>query len=267
MSSFSTRNPVLAHAFEKPQPYGNLEQAAAAPKVMTIGGTVNAAFTLLCLCAAGAIGGWMLVQNGIIGMMPLWIGAMIGGIVLSLIISFKTTTAPFLGPVYAAIQGLFLGGFSLFVAETLDARLGNGVGSQTVFQAIILTLGVFAAMLLAYKTGLIRSGPIFRRIIAVGAMGYMLFFVVALVMSLFGQSTLISVFDIQNGSPISILFSVAVCALAAFSLIVDFDFIDQGAKQGLPKHMEWYGAFALTVTLVWLYFEILRLLAKLKSSE
>ncbi|MEM7754365.1 MAG: Bax inhibitor-1/YccA family protein [Planctomycetota bacterium] len=267
MSSFSTRNPVLARAFEKPQPYGNLEQAAAAPKVMTIGGTVNAAITLLCLCAAGAVGGWMLVERGMIGMMPLWIGAMLGGLVLSLIISFKKTTAPFLGPIYAAIQGVFLGGFSLYVSEMLNARFGGTVGQQTVFQAVILTLGVFAAMLLAYKTGLIRSGPIFRRVMAVGALGYMLFFVVALVMSFFGQGTLISVFDIQNGSPISIIFSVVVCALAAFSLVVDFDFIDQGAKHGLPKHMEWYGAFALTVTLVWLYFEILRLLAKIKSSD
>lgn len=267
MSMMNTSNPVLAHAFEKPQPYGNLERAEAAPKTMTLSGTINASVTLLCLCAAGAVGGWYLVQNNIVPGMALWLGGMVGGLILALIISFAQRTAPFLAPVYAIVQGLFLGAISLYVSDMLNARTGGTIGTETVFQAVVLTFGVFAAMLIAYRTGLIRGGPLFTRIIAIAGVGYIVFAAVAFVSALFGANTLVSLFSFENSSPISIGFSVVVCLLAAFSLVVDFDFIDKGSKAGLPKHMEWYGAFALTVTLVWLYFEILRLLAKLRSSE
>lgn len=239
---------------------------SAASKTMTVQGTVNASGILITLCAAGAVGGWGLVAANPGLMLPAWLGGMLVSLALSLVIIFKKTTAPFVAPVYAITEGVFLGAFSLFVAQML-ADKSPGLGGTTVLQAVLLTFSIFAAMLIAYTTKLIKPGKVFRACVTVGAGGLMLFYLFAFAGSLLGFDGAASLMSIQNASPLSIGISGIAIVLASLFLILDFQMIDEGAKAGLPKYMEWYGGFALLVTLAWLYIEVLRLLAKLRSSD
>jgi uncharacterized YccA/Bax inhibitor family protein len=176
----------------------------------------------------------------------------IAGLVLALIISFKATLAPYLSVPYAACQGLAMGALS-----AVFERKYPGIA----IQAVALTFGVLASMLLAYKTGLIRATQRFRAMV-VGATGaVMLFYLVTMVLSLFH----VSVPFMYNSSALSIGLSLVIIAIAALNLVLDFDLIESGVSQGVPRYMEWYGAFGLLVTLVWLYLEILRFLAKTRS--
>ncbi len=263
-------NPAL-RAFERPQTwdqaFGRGAVAEARPNTMTVGGTVTATGILLGICTAGAIGSWALVSGGAnsgLGLV-LGLGGALVGLVLALVISFKPRTAPFLGPVYAACEGLFLGVLSYFVGEQVSAKVGADVGPTLVFQAVALTFAIAAGMLFAYATRIVRPGRVFKACVVSAGIGLGLFAIVAIVMSLFGNSTLISVYSATNGSMISIGFSVFAVVVASLFLVLDFEFIERGVQAGMPKHMEWYGAFALLVTLVWLYIELLRLLGKLRS--
>jgi uncharacterized YccA/Bax inhibitor family protein len=161
--------------------------------------------------------------------------------------------------VYAVLEGAFLGTISLAVAERAGPQ-----GSLLVTQAVTLTFGVFAAMLLAYGTGIIRATPMFTRIIVGATVGIALTYLAGFIMSFFGITLLGS---LHGNGAVGIGFSLFVVAIAAFNLVLDFDLIEQGVRNGAEKHMEWYGAFALMTTLVWLYLEILRLLSKLKSRD
>jgi len=234
---------------------------------MTIGGTVTATGILVGICSATAIGSWALVSNpanaGLA--MPLIFGGMIAGLVLGLIIAFKPRTAPFLAPIYAACEGLFLGALSLIVSRSVPASAGGGAGSTIVFQAIGLTFGVAAVMLIAYGTRIIRPGRIFRAVVISATGGIALFYVVAMLGSLFGLQAMAGLLAFDNASPLSIGISLFVVGIAALNLVLDFEFIEQGANHSLPKYMEWYGGFALLVTLVWLYIELLRLLSKFRN--
>ncbi len=261
-------NPTL-RAFDKPQTwddaFGGRPVARDRPTTMTIGGTVTATGILLGICTAAAIGSWAMVSN------PEYAGlaypALIGGIVVSLIlglvISFKPGTAPFIGPVYAATEGVFLGVLSLVVARQFPPE----VGTTLVFQAVGLTFGVAGTMLAAYATGIVRPGRVFRACVVSATGGIALFYLVAMVGNLLGMHALGSLLRFDNASPLSIGLSLFVVAIASLNLVLDFEFIHEGARRGLPKHMEWYGGFALLVTLVWLYIELLRLLSKLRSSD
>jgi uncharacterized YccA/Bax inhibitor family protein len=220
---------------------------------MTVSGTATATGVLMVLLLVAAYFGWQAVEprsgSGLPGM------AMIGiivGLVCVVVSSFKPKLARFLAPVYALAEGFFLGAISRFYNEAYDG---------IVVQAVGATLGVFAVMLFLYRTQVIKVTAGFRRAVVGATVGLMLFYGVSFLLNLVGVD--IRFFD--NAGPIGIAFSVFAAGLAAFNLALDFDFIEKGAQHKLPKHMEWFAALGLLVTLVWLYMELLRLLSKLRD--
>ncbi len=238
-----TSNPILrSEAFDSPRVIGEAEP-------MTIGGTVHKSFILLAIAGAAAYFSWTRV-GGL--STPLYIGGAIGGFIVAMILSFKSAWAPVLAPVYAALEGLFLGGVSAAYAQ----RFGGIVG-----QAVMLTFGVFFALLAAYQTGLVRPSEKFKMGLIAATGGIALVYLVSMVLRIFG----VQMPFIYGSGAFSIGFSVVVVIIAALNLVLDFEFIEEGAASRAPKYMEWYGAFGLLVTLVWLYLEILRLLAKMRD--
>ena len=224
-------------------------------QVMTLQGTVNKTGILLVLVVVGATYTWNLFfQTGdAAAVMPIAIGGAIGGLIFALVTIFKKTWAGVTAPAYAVLQGLFLGGISaIFEAQF------PGI----VIQATGLTLGTLASLLLLYKLGIIKPTENFRLMIVSATMGIGLLYLVSFVMNMFGST---GIGFIHSNGLMGIGFSLFVVAIAALNLVLDFDFIEQGSEQGAPKYMEWFGAFALMVTLIWLYLEMLRLLAKLRS--
>ena len=184
--------------------------------------------------------------------MPIAIGGGIVGFILAIVTIFKKTWAPVTAPLYAIAEGLLLGGLS----ATFEMRYPG-----IVVQAAGLTMCVFAALLFAYKTRLIQATENFKLGMAAVMGGIMILYLVMFALSFFGiQFTML-----HDSGPISIGFSIFVCVIAALNLVMDFDFIESGEATGAPKYMEWYGAFGLVVTLVWLYIELLRLLSKLNK--
>ncbi len=268
MSMMRSSNPALK-VFEQPQRIGDL--AASPANTMTVGGTVTATAVLLGICSAVAIGSWSLVSNQQhlgLGMGLSFVG-MILGFILAMIVIFKPKTAPFLAPVYAACEGLFLGVISYVVSAQIGASAAaGGTGSPDttiVFQAVGLTFGVAAAMLAAYGLRIIRPGKIFRAVIVSATGGIALFYLVAMLGSFVGLNGMAGLLAFDNASPLSIGISLFVVGIASLNLVLDFEFIEVGAQNNLPKYMEWYGGFALLVTLVWLYIELLRLMSKLRN--
>lgn len=222
---------------------------------MTVRGTVNKTAILLLLVVLPAAYIWNLfnasAQNAAAVQTWMWVG-LIGGLILSLVTIFKKEWAPLSAPLYAVMEGIFLGGLS---AQFQQAYPG------IVVQAVSLTLAVMLVMLAVYQSGWIRPTESFKMGVVAATGGIMVVYLVSIVLSLFG----INVSFIQGSGLFSILFSVFVCVIAALNFVLDFDFIQQGARNNVPKYMEWYGAFALMVTLIWLYIEILRLLVKLNG--
>jgi uncharacterized YccA/Bax inhibitor family protein len=174
------------------------------------------------------------------------------GFVVALVLTFKPKLSRILAPIYAIAQGVFVGAIS---------KVFNTAYDGIVLQAVGITLGVFVVMLVLYRTGVIRVTDKMRRTVIGATMGVALFYGVSLLFSLFGAN--ISFFN--SSSLMGIGFSLLVAGLAAMNLALDFDFIERGEQSGLPKYFEWYAAFGLLVTMVWLYLEILRLLAKLRD--
>lgn len=213
---------------------------------MTLEGAVNKTAIGLFLIMTAAYFTWTSPSP------PIMIGGAIGGFVMALVTIFKKTWAPFTVPIYAILEGLFLGGISRFFEDRFP-----GIASQ----AIILTLGILGALLLAYKSKLIKPTENFKLGIAAATGGIFLIYMINIIMGFFGSGIPM----IHESGMIGIGFSVFVVIIASLNLVLDFDFIEQGVEQGAPKYMEWYGAFGLLVTLIWLYLEILRLLAKLQS--
>ncbi|KFN46107.1 hypothetical protein N790_08905 [Arenimonas malthae CC-JY-1] len=225
-------------------------------QVMTLNGTVNKTGFLLLLAVATAAYTWSLFDPLNPGaVMPWMLVGGIGGFIVAIVTVFKKTWAPVTAPMYALLEGLFLGGISAF----FEARFPG-----IVMQAVMLTLGVLAALLLAYKSGLIRATENFKLGVVAATGGIALLYLVNMGMRLFGFE---GMGFIHESSLMGIAFSAFVVVIAALNLVLDFDFIESGAEAGAPKYMEWYGAFGLVVTLVWLYLEILRLLAKLQSRD
>ncbi|HEY9792469.1 MAG TPA: Bax inhibitor-1/YccA family protein [Candidatus Obscuribacterales bacterium] len=224
--------------------------------VMTLNGTVGKCFVLLALVCAGACWTWqMFWTSGNPAVVTPWmVGGLIGGLVVALITTFKRTLAPFTAPLYAMLQGLALGGLS----AVFQARYPG-----IVLQAVGLSLGTCAAMLLVYASRLIRPTHKFMIGVAAAAGGLMLFYLATMVLGFFH----IQVPFLFAGGPIGIAFSVFVVIIAALNLIIDFGVIESGVDMQAPKYMEWYSAFGLMVTLVWLYVEFLRLLAKVRRSD
>jgi uncharacterized YccA/Bax inhibitor family protein len=223
---------------------------------MSIQGTTNKALLLLlcvCLTAIWTWGIFFKSGNPAAVTPLLGIGAL-AGFILALVTVFKPAWSAITAPIYALLEGLIIGGVSSFAEAQFPG---------IVVQAVGLTFGTCLALLLAYKSRLIQATTGFKRGIVAATGGIALFYIISLLLLLFG----VRIPLVFGAGPVGIVFSLFVVTIAALNLVLDFDFIEQGALQGAPKYMEWYGAFALMVTLIWLYLEILRLLMKLRSRE
>lgn len=244
-----TSNPILNQST-----FSSEALAAPGQKQMTLQGTVNKTGLLLMMTFFTAIYTWNMNMATPGSATPLMIGGAIGGFVLAMITAFKPAWSPLTGSLYALAEGLFLGAIS----ARYEAQF-EGIA----LQAILLTGGTCLALLAAYSMRLIRATENFKLGIFAATGGIALVYLVTIGLGFFG----IQIPYIHEAGLIGIGFSAFVVVIAALNLVLDFDFIENGCTQGAPKYMEWYAAFGLLVTLVWLYIEILRLLAKLSSSR
>ena len=218
---------------------------------MTVAGTALKTFLLLGLLMASAVWSYEEASRGDLGM-GLLLGSAIGGMVIGFVTVMKPTIAGWTGPVYAVLEGIFLGAIS----QQVDLRYPG-----IAMQAVALTGATMFAMLFLYSTGIIRVTQQLTTAIVAATSALCLVYLVSMLVRMFGYQVPM----IYEAGPVGIAFSLFVVGLAAFNLLLDFDFIERGAAAGLPKSMEWYGAFGLMVTLVWLYLEILRLLRKIQD--
>ena len=254
MALMKTSNPALGENTFRDVSGGGYGGITDVANRMTLNGTVNKTGILLVCAIATAAWTWhtFLQSRDIADVAPLMIGGAIGGFVFALITIFKKEWSPVTAPIYALLEGLVLGGLS----SMLELRY-----SGIAIEAVSLTFGTLFALLLVYRTGLIHVTQKFRIGIIAATGGIALFYLLEMVLGMFG----IRFAAINGSSPIGIVFSLFVVAIAALNLVLDFDFIERGVQYGAPKYMEWYGAFGIIVTLVWLYLEILRLLSKMRS--
>ena len=225
---------------------------------MTLNGTVNKTGFLLLLTVLTATFAWNQALGPDGTPAPgfsayVWGGA-IGGLVLAIVTAFKKEWSPVTGPLYALVEGFFLGAIS---------ALYNHLYEGIVMQAVMLTFGTLFALLFAYRSGLIKATENFKLGVVAATGGIALVYLATIVLRMFGKDIPM----IHDNGIIGIGFSLFVIVVAALNLVLDFDFIESGVEHGAPKYMEWYGAFGLMVTLVWLYIEFLRLLAKLQSRD
>ena len=249
-------NPAFnSAAFGRPGGYADA-YGQSASTTMTVQGTGLKTFGLLAILLTTAAWSWGQVSNpGMIrGLMM--VGG-IGGLIAAIATIARPAWSPFTAPLYAALEGVALGALSSLIDHGLGRPAYHGLPQQ----AVALTCGTLFVMLVIYTTGLIKVTPRLTAGIVAATGAIALLYLVSMVLSLFHVAMPI----INSATPLGIGFSVFVVGLAAFNLLLDFDFIEKGARAGLPKYMEWYGAFGLMVTLVWLYLEILRLLRKLQD--
>ena len=246
-----TANPAL-----NAETFKNLAYGADRENAMTIQGTVNKTGILLTLTLIAAAWTWnKFFASGTPESVAPWtmIGAF-GGFIVALVTVFKKTWSSVTAPVYAVLEGLFLGGIS----ATFEARFPG-----IVIQAVGLTFGTLLCLLMAYRSGLIKATENFKLGVMSATGAIALFYLVTMILGFFG----IRMPFIHESGVIGIGLSVFIVIIAALNLVLDFDFIEPGSATGVPKYMEWYAAFGLMVTLIWLYLEILRLLSKLRSRD
>ena len=246
MAIFNSSNPTLNESiFQKSLQVDQTE-------VMTERGTLNKFGFLFLLVLASSSFTWSAFYQGKY-VIPWAVAAAIIGFILAIITSFVPKYAPYLSPAYALAQGVFLGAISAEFNYSF-AQKAPGI----VMQAVVLTFGVVIAMFCLYRFRIIKVTEQFKMGVVMATAGIALFYVIAIVMRFFGIPMLL----INEGSTIGIVFSLFVVAIAALNLILNFDMIEKGVAMGAPKYMEWYGAFGLLVTIIWLYLEMLRLLSK-----
>lgn len=247
MSLFKSGNPALSEkVFDR-------SIGLQSGEVMTVRGTLNK-FGLLFLLTMGTAGlAWKMIYSGVDITTYMWV-CLFGALGLAIVMAFKMQWASFLAPLYALLKGFAIGGISAIYNNAFEK-----IAPNIVMQAVLLTFGVVIAMFLLYKFRVIRATQRFKSIVVTATLGLFFFYLIAMILRFFG----IDIAFIHEGSGIGIAFSLVVVALAALNLILDFDMIEQGAAHNAPKYMEWYGAFGLLVTIIWLYIEILRLLSKL----
>lgn len=252
MPLFKTSNPALGS--KTFQDLANSGGAIDVANRMTVNGTVNKTGLLLIFAFATAAYTWhSFMQTRDAGdVSGLLMVGVFGGFITAMVTIFKKEWAPVTAPIYALLEGLFLGGISAF----FELRYPG-----IAIQAVGLTFGTLLTMLVVYSSGLVKVTDKLRIGIIAATGGIALFYLMEIVLGFFH----IQFVTINGSGPIGIAFSLFVCAIAALNLVLDFDFIEQGVNYGAPKYMEWYGAFGIMVTLVWLYLEILRLLSKLRS--
>ena len=253
MDLFKSGNPTLSEKqFQQTVFVGSNE-------TMTVRGTMNKFGFLMIMVMAGAAFAWNWFDAGK-NPMPLMIGGALGGLVVALVITFKKEWSGYLAPAYAILEGLFVGAISAYFNFAFQDKYPG-----IITHAVLLTFAVAASMYALYSFRIIKVTEKFKSIMFVATASIAVFYLLTWVLGFFGIN--FAFLSSSNGSMFGIIFSLAVIAIAALNLILDFDMIEQGSAMGAPKYMEWYGAFGLLVTLVWLYLEILRLLSKLNSRK
>jgi uncharacterized YccA/Bax inhibitor family protein len=241
-------NPVLSNST-----FTDLAQRGST-RPMTLSGVINRSIFLLLLVAGTAAGVWTYSSSHPSVIYPMVMTGALGGFVVAMATTFKRNWAPVTSPVYAILEGLFIGGISLVMEQKFPGL---------VLQAVMLTFGVMFALLAAYQSRIIRPSQTFKSVIVGATFGIVVVYLVSMVLQLFFHTAIPM---INDGGPIGITFSLVVVGIAALNLVLDFDFIENGVASGAPKWMEWYAAFGLIVTLVWLYIEVLRLLSKMRRN-
>ena len=251
MALFQSGNPTLSEKqFEKTLTSGTGE-------TMTVRGTMNKFGFLMLMVMAGAAFAWQWFDAGK-NPMPLMLGGALGGLVVALVITFKKEWSGYLAPAYAILEGLFVGAISAYFNFIFQEKYPG-----IITHAVLITFAVAASMYLLYTLRIIKVTDKLRSIIFVATASIAVFYLLSWILGFFG----IQFAFLTTGSTFGIISSLAVIAIAALNLVLDFDMIEKGSEMGAPKYMEWYGAFGLLVTLVWLYLEILRLLAKMNSRK
>jgi uncharacterized YccA/Bax inhibitor family protein len=246
----ATANPAMNMAV-----YQQAGHAESMSSVMTLQGTVLKTAVLVAILVATAGYTWMQTEAGALKLAYglLAVGG-IGGFILAMITCFFPKASPFTAPIYAGLQGLFLGGISVAINQRYPG---------IALQAFGLTVGVLVFMLFLYGTGIVRATEKFKIGVIAATGAIFLVYLATMILGFFG----VAIPYIHGSGPIGIGFSVVVVVIAALNLVLDFDFIEQGVARQAPKYMEWYGGFSLMVTLVWMYIEILRLLSKIRSNQ
>jgi uncharacterized YccA/Bax inhibitor family protein len=223
-------------------------------EVATLDGTINKSMILLFIAVAVTAFIWNTAGAFPALLVPLMFGSLIIGLGMVIALIFKPEWAPYLAPAYAAVEGVFLGVISMVMEAMYEG---------IVLQAVMLTFGVAALMLVLYRSGVIKVTQKFRTVVILATAAIALVYIVSMVMSFFGAG----IPYIHESGPWGIVFSLVVVTVAALNLLLDFDMIERTVQEKAPKFMEWLGAFALLVTIVWLYIEILKLLAKLRGND
>jgi len=251
MSLFKSGNPTLS---ENKFRDTVISTPISTENTMTIGGTLNKFGFMLLMLMGSAFYSWKEASVPGSNAMPMVAGGAIGGFIIAIILIFKREWSPFLAPLYALLEGLFIGAISAFFNQAYPG---------IVLQAVGLTFSVGFGMYFLYRFRIIRATEKFKSVLIAATVGIALFYLATMIVGWFGVNVNETMPFINGGGMFGIGFSLFVVAIAALNLILDFDMIEQGSAMGAPKYMEWYGAFGLMVTFVWLYMEILRLLSKL----
>ena len=267
-----TANPVFNNtSFGQDSGFGAMLGAVAdRPATMSVQGTALKTLYLLIITAASAAASWGMYRSNQSLIFPTMIGSLVGGLAAGILIMKKPKIAGFVVPVFAFAEGLFVAAFSAAILyySSLATKVGDAAAYAMMGQAAGLTIAIAAAMLFGYASGVLRLNQFMIKMIIVMTAGVAIYYVGAFLINMVFRGPqgdgIIPQLGWQGGA-IGIGFSVFVVALASLNLLLDFQFIDDGVKRGLPKHYEWIGAFGLLTTLVWLYIEMLRLLAKLRS--
>lgn len=259
MSFFKSGNPTLSEKiFNR-----SLSNEHELNGTMTVRGAINKFGFLMLMVLAGAAYTWYLYTNSLnqaVNIMPYMWGGLIGAFIVGLVISFKPNWSPFLAPAYGLLEGLFLGAISVMINEMFKESYPG-----IIMQAVGLTFCVAITMFLLYNFRIIRPTQKFKAIVLTATVAICLFYLVLWVMRMFGAYP--SFMSLGDNSMLGYGISILIIGIAAMNLILDFERIEVGAEMGAPKYMEWYGAFGLLVTIVWLYIEILRLLSRFASRD
>ncbi|HMD00224.1 MAG TPA: Bax inhibitor-1/YccA family protein [Ferruginibacter sp.] len=253
MALFKSGNPTLSENRFKDTV---LDKIVIHENAMTVRGTLQKFGFLFLMVMGTAFYSWKEFADGGNVQPLIWTGAL-GGLVVAMVLIFKKEWSPYLAPLYALLEGLFVGAISAYYNYAFQEKMPN-----IVFNAVGLTFGTAVSMYLLYSFKIIKATEKFKAVVVTATAGIAIFYMIVLVLRLFGAG---DIPFLHEGSLMGIGFSLFVVAIAALNLILDFDMIEKGAELGAPKYMEWYGAFGLLVTIVWLYLEILRLLSKFAS--
>jgi uncharacterized YccA/Bax inhibitor family protein len=250
MALFESGNPTLSQKIFNREATRNAELQG----VMSVRGTLNKFGFMMLMVMGGAVYAWNLYQSGAIQSMQMWMMiGIFGGLICAFAISFKPNWAPYLAPAYGILEGLFIGGISAIMNDAFQKTYPG-----LVMQAVGLTFGVAIAMFLLYNFRIIKATEKFKSVIISATVGIGIFYLLTMIVRMFG----VDMPFMYDSSLLGIGISLFIVAIAALNLILDFDMIEKGSEAGAPKFMEWYGAFALLVTIVWLYIEILKLLSR-----